>query len=369
MNNTDHPMEVTPKPVKLREFDVLRAVAILLLFVSHSEVLSRKFNGVSIEWIGPFIGSFLLGSFYFIAGYFVDASLSRRDKGIFAFFKSKFVRIYPPYLLAVILFVVVLDYTLKRRDWAVYLLNLQFIFSPAFVKQLLTLWYISVLMGFYIVYAFLFVRTNSGLSLYLGMLVVFALVYLVHIKTELFDGRFLMYLPIFTTGIYLSRNRKAFEWFFSIPFVLSLAFALPGLLSYWYVQAAGYGFLSWQHLAAVDFYILSSDLFWLKVFRGSISSWKIWAPISTASFFAYLYHRPIWEFVAMVPWGILSSDIVWVRLLPGSVIVIFICYYLQLAYNYMIHRIQLFSWGGGFSVKHFRQKEKISASSYNDRNE
>lgn len=368
MNNNDHPMDVAPKTGKLLEFDVLRSVAILLLFVSHSEVVSRTFNGVSIEWIGPFIGSFLLGSFYFIAGYFVDASFYKRDKGKFAFFKSKFIRIYPPYLLAVILFVVVLDYTLKRRDWAVYLLNLQFIFSPAFVKQLLTLWYISVLMGFYIGYAFLFVRTKSALSLYMGMFLVYALVYLVHIQTELFDGRFLMYLPIFITGIYFSRNRKAFEWFFSIPFVLSLAFALIGLLLYWYVQAAGYAFLSWQHLTAVDLYILSSALFWLRVFRGSISSWKIWAPISTASFFAYLYHRPIWEFVAMVPWGILSRDVVWVRLLPGSVIVIFICYFLQLAYNYMIRRLQLFSWGR-FSIRPIRQKEKISASSYNDRNE
>ncbi len=336
-------MTQDPAKNKLPEFDALRAVSIILLLILHSEVFSRQFGSVVLEPVGNYVGGFLLGSFYFMAGYFADASFRRRERGIFAFFKSKMIRIYPPYLLAVILFVLILEYSMRRRDWAVYLLNLQFIFSPVFTKQLLTLWYVSVLMAFYVIFAFVFVKTLSSVKLFLSALFIFGLAYLINRLTGLIDGRFLEYLFIFTVGIYFSRNEKVFEWFFSIHFVFSFIFAALGFFLFWFVQAGGYDFYSWQYFLAVDIYILSWALLWLRIFRAGISGWKIWGPISGASYFAYLYHRPIWEIAAGFQWGILSRDVVWVRLLPGSIIVLVVCYYSQKAYDALIRRLNLSS--------------------------
>ena len=84
---------------------------------------------------------------------------------------------------------------------------------------------------------------------------------------------------------------------------------------------------------AVDLYILGMILFWLGVFRTPIGGWRIWAPISYASFFAYLFHRPIWELlVSVFP----ISDfhlLVLFKLIPASIVVFFISYFLQYGYD------------------------------------
>lgn len=336
MNNENADRRIAPRSRKLLEFEVLRAVSILLLFVVHSEVQSRPINGVSWEPVGPFIGAFFLGAFFFMAGYFADASFRRREKSIVPFFKSKLIRIYPPYLIALLLFVLILEYTLKRRDWIVYLLNIQFIFSPLYAKQLLTLWYVSVLIAYYVIFASAFVHTLSGKSLFLTALTIFSLAYIINRMTGLVDGRFLEYLFVFTAGIYFSRNAKVFEWFFSINFLFVFIFAVIGTFLFWFVQTVEYEFVSWQYFVAVDIFMIGWVLLALRVFRSSISDWGIWRPISYASFFAYLYHRPFWELITNFQWGALSTDVVWVRLLPGSIIVLVVCYYLQRAYDQLI---------------------------------
>jgi membrane-bound acyltransferase YfiQ involved in biofilm formation len=169
------------------------------------------------------------------------------------------------------------------------------------------------------------------------------LIYALNRLTGLVDGRFLEYLFIFTAGIYCARNAKALGWFFSTHIAFVLIVALIGVFLFWFVQAMKYQFVSWQYFLSVDIFILSWVLLTLRVLRSGIANWGIWRPISYASFFAYLYHRPIWELVTNFQWGILSRDIVWVRLLPGSIIVLFVCFFLQRAYDGLIRVFRLAS--------------------------
>jgi hypothetical protein len=245
------------------------------------------------------------------------------------------------------MFVFIMGYTLKRNDWIIYLLNLQFIFSPVYAKQLLTLWYVSVLMGYYVLFIFLFVRISSGRLLFLAAFAVFFVMFLINKVTGLIDGRFLEYLFVFTAGVYFSRNEKLYQWFSSIHFGVSLAFAALGLFIFWFVRAGNYEYMSWQYFLAVDIFIVSWMLLGLKIFRNGISSgvslWGIWSVISYASFFTYLYHRPIWRLITNFEGGLLNLDAAWIKLLPGSIIALVICYYLQRAYDLLTRRLNLVS--------------------------
>lgn len=329
---------------QLLEFDVLRAVATIMLLILHSLVLYVPVNGVSLEPVGPFMETYFLGAFSFMAGYFAEISFRHRERGVFSFIKSKFIRIYPPYLVALFLFVLILGYTLKRRDWAVYLLNLQFILSPVFAKHILTLWYISVLMGYYAVFILLLVHTPSGKALFVVTALIFGLGYLLNRATGLVDGRFLEYLFAFVVGVYLSRNQRVFEWFLSSRITFSLLFAALSLWFYWFARARDSGFFSWQYLVSVNLFIVSWVLLSLRIFKMGISGWTIWQPISYASFLIYLYHRPLWALLSRLDWGAFARDDgVWIRLLPGSVIVLVVCYFLQRGYDRLIAALRLTS--------------------------
>jgi peptidoglycan/LPS O-acetylase OafA/YrhL len=132
------------KSNKLFEFEALRAICIIFLMFVHSDVFSTYLLGVHLEPIGPYMGTFMLGSFFFMAGYLTEHSSRKKKKSFLSYIWSKFIRLFPPYWLALTLFLTVLGFSLKRFDLLMYILDLQFLFSPAFIKPLLTLWYLSV---------------------------------------------------------------------------------------------------------------------------------------------------------------------------------------------------------------------------------
>jgi peptidoglycan/LPS O-acetylase OafA/YrhL len=203
---------------RLPEFEALRALSIILLMALHSDIFSKQVYGFEFGPISHFVGAFLLGSFFFLAGYFQEASM-QKHVDTFSYFKSKFIRIFPPYWLALAMFTVVMGYSLKRLDLAVYLLGAQFIFSPAYVKPLLTLWYLSVVMGYYILFWFLAKWIKPGLWLGLWSAVFFFAAYGLHKLTGLFDGRFFEYYFIFLAGLYFARFQQAREFLFNLNFM------------------------------------------------------------------------------------------------------------------------------------------------------
>jgi peptidoglycan/LPS O-acetylase OafA/YrhL len=257
--------------------------------------------------------------------------------------KSKFIRIYPPYWLALSMFILVLGYSLKRFDFGVYAANLQFIFSPAVVKQMLTLWYVSIVAAYYAVFSILIVRGHSNLALPAWSVAVFLAAYAFHLATGLVDVRFFEYYFIFLAGIFFSRFAEIRERLSSLHFVYKIILAVLGAWLFWLVQAAGYKVTDVRYLLAVDFYILSWIWMWLGIFRTAVGGWKIWMPVSTASFFAYLYHRPMWEvLVTLFDVEPGKPDMLF-KFLPGSLIVLIISYSMQRGYDRLIRLLKLSS--------------------------
>ena len=149
---------------RLPEFEVLRAVAILLLLVHHSGLYSLD-PGLNLQSLPPFFEAFLLGCFFFISGYFTEISLQRAGGNPRRFFLSRFVKVYPPYLIALALYLTVLGITLRERfDLFVYAVGLQFVFA-GMVKPILTLWYVSAILLFYVLFGLLWKFVPKTVSL------------------------------------------------------------------------------------------------------------------------------------------------------------------------------------------------------------
>ncbi len=226
---------------RLQEFEALRALSIVLLLILHSDVFSLSLYGVELGPISYFVGAFLLGSFFFLAGYFQEASMRKRGHEPLSYIKSKFIRIFPPYWLALAMFIFVMGYSLKRFDLSVYLLNLQFVFSPAFVKQMLTLWYISIVVSYYILFGVLAYYIKSSRALALWSVILFGAAYILHKMTGLLDGRFFEYYFIFLAGVYFARFEQVRESLFKLNFAYKIVIALLGILFFRLTLAA------WQH--------------------------------------------------------------------------------------------------------------------------
>ena len=328
---------MTNNEQRLQEFEALRALSILLLLTLHSDVLSLQVFGFELGPISHFVSAFLLGSFFFLAGYFHEVSMQKRGQNPFSYITSKFVRIFPPYWLALALFIFIMGYTLKRFDLSVYLLNLQFIFSPVFVKPLLTLWYISVVVGYYVIFGILTHFTKSNTALWIWSVILFGAAYALHEMTGLLDGRFFQNYFIFLAGIYFSRFQQVRERLFSLNFIYKIVIALLGVWLFRLVLVAEYRVTNGFYLLAVNFYILGWVWMWLGIFRTRVGAWRIWSPISTASFFAYLYHRPIWYILIPLLAGRLGVSAIIFQIIPGSITVLVVCYFLQKGYDAILH--------------------------------
>jgi peptidoglycan/LPS O-acetylase OafA/YrhL len=325
---------------RLVEFEALRGLSIVLLLLLHAHVFGLSvFGWFALNPVSAFVGAFLLGAFFFLAGYFFDMSIQRHSNNMALFIRSRFIRVFPPYWFAFLFFI--LMYTLKKFDTLVYFLNLQVIFSPTFVKPLLTLWYISLLFVFYIVFGALLWKIKSNLTLFIVSIAVFLVLYIVHLFSGLFDQRFFVYFFIFLSGVYFYRFEDVRERLFRLAFGYKVLLAALAVWVFWLVQVAELEWRNWLYILADNFFILTWVLMWLAIFRTKIGSWKIWVFFSVASYFAYLLHRPIWYGLELLVDPAIFGGEVAFHAVPASIVVLIVSYFLQLGYDRLLAALRL----------------------------
>lgn len=326
---------------RFQEFDALRGLSILLLLALHSEVFDAGVFGFEVDPLARVVAVFLLGSFFFLAGFFAEFSRQKTGGNILSFIKSKIIRIFPPYWVALAFFVFVLGYTLKRFDALMYVLNMQWLLSPVFIKQLLTLWYISVLVGYYLIFGILLFQIRSNLGLLVGAVVFFVPAYIINQMTGLFEPRFFQYFFIFLAGIYFYRFEKFRSALLDMNLLYKLVIALASLLLFWRVASMGLDVRNGLYIVTADLFILGGVLMWLSIFRTKVGDWRVWAFLSTASFFAYLYHRPIWHILRSLFGVEDGSGRVFFDLILGGTVALILGYYLQRGYDRLLAMLRL----------------------------
>jgi len=332
---------MTESKNRLKEFEALRGLSIVLLMILHSEILGFYVFDIHLGPLSTYVASFLLGSFFFMAGFFYEKTLNKYNGRQWKHILSKFFRIFPPYWFALFLFVFVMKFTVKRFDALAYFFNLQFIFSPAYVKQLLTLWYISVVVSFYGIYGILIARIKSNLWLLISSILIFTSLYFFHLKTDYFDPRFFDYFFIFLFGVYFSRFTQFQENAYQVSLTYKMISAILSASFFAIVQASGAEIIDGIYILAMDIFIITWVWMALDLFSRKAGDWRGWRFFSVASFMTYLYHRPIWHILALpFPDMPYKTNVVY-NVLVGSIVALIAGYYLQRGYDRLLAALKL----------------------------
>lgn len=225
------------------------------------------------------ITAVVLGLFTFLSGYLLaQKPLKWEARRIGAFYVRRFLRLYPLYLVALVVFGLT-----GLADWRSVLLSAPLL-SPFLGHIPLTLWYVAVLLVFYLL-APLLLTTRTPVSLLLRSAAVFgALIVVVKLLPHA-DARLVIYFPCFALGIHAARDilHPKSEWMAG-PIACVIIFAAAG---------ARVGGLSWLWTSGLA---ASGSLL---VFRWAMCNRLARRPsaavlfVSTAAYVMYLAHRPI----------------------------------------------------------------------------
>ncbi len=268
--------------------DLLRGVCILYIvgywhLIPYTTALPGYAN-----WLTEGLKYVALATFVFCSGYLLAGrQVSLDPPGLWSFYRRRVLRIYPLYLLTLILFGLVGLASLEQVIDGALLISM---FSPPAMP---TLWFITMIMLFYLIAPpLIHFADRPGLAILIGCVLVAALI-AQHLLVKHIDLRILIYLPVFVLGI-LYRRRPAVPAFLERWRWALLALLIPTLMlsrigNEWSVTGA---------LTIVPLALLGAATPF--VFAEGIAS-RLHAPtiafLAYASFGLYLLHRLVFKAV------------------------------------------------------------------------
>jgi peptidoglycan/LPS O-acetylase OafA/YrhL len=325
---------------KILEFDILRTLAILLLILHHGGIYNFSLFGLPLVGLAGYNGLYLLGIFFFMAGYLTVRSLEKHS--IKEYLTRRLLRIYLPYLGALFLFMFILNVDMNHVDLLSHLLGVQMLTSPRLTTPILTLWFVGLILVYYTLFAILHKTIRDDRVLVLVILLIFAAAGLARLQTGFITRRFFYYYLVFAAGFLLARPAAARQQlldklltkrFFLVDKAVLLAASLLILVPIFDQNKAD---LSLPLILAISFFILAMILLSLSLARILVQDGlkiPLVNQIAAASFFAYLLHRPIWQIAMQIydPHTITSLSVY--LILIGYLVVLPVAYYAQIIYT------------------------------------
>lgn len=272
------------KQTRSLAIDLIKGLSVLYIVgFWHLLNYTNAFPGYDNE-ITRRVTVIVLALFVFVSGFLVGNKQARSEKsGLAEYYRSRLIRIYPPYLVAIACF-----YLLGISDGYT-LIKAAGLVSMFAGPPPPTLWFITMIVFFYVIAPAL-VRFGGNAP---GLLLVCAALETVFTCLDLLgspiDMRIAIYFPAFVAGMYFSRQQDApgagAITAIALAFVASVAFSLhqPNFPERSYLSIP----------LAITGPIL------IHVFAGRWESRITWgrpvALLSYASYFMFLLHRPIYE--------------------------------------------------------------------------
>lgn len=265
--------------MRIVQIDAMRALCILYIvgywhLFNYTSAFPGFYNAATVRLTVAVLGLFVL-----VSGYL--AGQRGREEGAMAFYRARFLRIYPLYLLALALFGF-----FRIADWQT-LTKAALLVSMFAGPPPPTLWFITMIMLFYLATPWLLAlqARKMGFFVWCG-LAVLVLYGGRHLGLAI-DVRLAMYLPCYFLGLYLARQDFAS---IRLPFSLLGAGAVLGLVVS--LPAAGdmeNSFLSlpWALAGAAVLFALCR-----RMLPGTRLP-PLVGIVSTASYAMYLLHRPL----------------------------------------------------------------------------
>ena len=237
---------------KLAELDILRIVSILIVVIlihipndyAYSFYMELdSYTGYLLHTSGIYIA---MGSFVFISGFGLYLNQNNRNINSFEklskFLKKRFIRIFPLYWVALILFVLFVGYSDINLFYLIaHVFGMQMIVAPLYGPPILTLWFIGIIIVYYLIFIIL---SFSGsiyriLPISLAILLLFACL---NIFLGLVEYRFFFYYLLFILGIvasniyssplYIRVKERIKNINVSVPLIIALGIALLSIITY-----------------------------------------------------------------------------------------------------------------------------------------
>ncbi|MCC7304439.1 acyltransferase [bacterium] len=276
----------------------------------------------------------LLGSFVFISGYFLgarDVQFTVRD--IRSFYTKRFIRLYPLYLVALLVFQFVgLNKTITTTK-AVFLSAIMVQPAP------LTLWFVTMLLLFTLLAPFFIVLLRNWNSKVFWLFVALLLggLYLYNSVTQRIDVRMMLYLPVFLYGMAVSVNGFSKNWkkwatgFFLLGVLVTSLTSLVGSLS-----------RNNEFILQIPL-ILGAAPILFHIFSGiPISSPRLISWVTTLGYTCYctyLFHRIIYQGLLTV----YSPVYVWQQVIyvvvVGLPMTVLLSYGIQRSYDWLVRSV------------------------------
>jgi len=326
---------------RIHELDILRSFALVLLFLHHGGIYGIEVLQMSIKFLQPYIGCFIVGAFIFLAGYLSAVTIKKYPKpDRFRYLKSRFLRIYPPYLVALVLFILLLEVQVSLPELIVHILGLQVLLAPLVGTPIFTLWFVGMILLFFYQFFFLQLKFESISGLALSIILILGGSIILNNWFQLLEFRYFFFFPIFAVGILCERINI-------LPVLMTSRFMLIDKLIIFILGTIFMALannqtgmsLTFISVLGTDLFILTSIMLVLSLAKKVVDAkigLSLFSFISVSSYFAFLFHRPIWKiltsFISFRSHNLLSLYMV----IVGTPIVIIVSYYLQKTYNHIL---------------------------------
>jgi len=272
---------------RLLYMDFLRAIAILyVVAVHHLDDYAGNIyhNKVDIIAIYSFLGLFM-----FISGYLLSLNTPVNNKSdLWVFFRRRFLRIYPLYILALLLFASCSFISLKGVLIHIFLLNV------LLGQSVFTLWFVSILCVLYIIYPIIVYKYSVAKTAIITALF-YGVLALLKEGFGLVDERLLLYFPLFLLGVVSLKHNLIERYAHNRVFIAgsALVFAVSIFL---YFKAPRFNqvFLVILMMSAVPLLVPLGKL------ASSIVKKSFYVNIAYASFCMYLFHRVIFYVITNI---------------------------------------------------------------------
>jgi len=181
------------------ELDILRAVALFLLFVFHTNLNSAFPNQM---WT---IGTYMLGAFFFISGILFQSSIKRHSAK--DFLKNKLLHIYIPFLAMLVLYFIIFTGSAQAYIYHATGLSIFHIFQTG-ALNLFHMWYVVHLLAYFLLFFCVYKLVKSEARRHVTVIFILLFLVLLWIMNSplRLEWKFASYLPIFYAGTLAGNN-------------------------------------------------------------------------------------------------------------------------------------------------------------------
>lgn len=313
---------------RIAYLDMARAVAVLwIVGYWHLRVYCGiHYTNPYLSFPGDsFMTTVVLGLFMFISGLLIAKyHFDDFKKDSITFYKRRFTRFYLLYALSILL----LYYMGYNSHFGRLSLITSMTMTSTFIlPQPRTLWFFSMIASFYIFTPFILKKTPK--SYYLSFILIYGCsAILMAVLPKGIDTRFFWCFPLYVTGLYIGRKKSILNILTS-HWGGAISSVVTAIQIYCIIKTP-------EHLTFLQYISLPFSIILILYLSKQLSFLPITSitnKIAYCSMCAYLFHREIY-ITLMDYYEMFGFDYpYWVSAITFLPICLFVCYYIQLAYD------------------------------------